>query len=306
MPGKSYLTKLINCEASITQQLLIPAVIHAGISVDVLRLDLIHPVISGNKFFKLLYPVAKAIDTSAPGIISFGGAYSNHLVALACLCAESGLPFIGVIRGEEPKTLSATLHDAIGYKMHPVFVSLSLYADKEQLVQFCLQQYPGYMVIPEGGQSPEGVRGAAEILDLTERSNYDLIACAVGTGTMLAGLLHAALPQQSVIGISALKTMAGNDIEAFVRNQCPGKPFTINYEYHFGGYAKRTPELISFMNYLWHQSKIPTDFVYTAKLLYAVCDLAEKKYFAKGSRILAIHSGGLQGNRSLANELDFG
>jgi 1-aminocyclopropane-1-carboxylate deaminase len=305
MPAISNLTKLINCEAIINQPLLLKACEAADVSLDVLRLDLIHPVISGNKYFKLKIPVTNALGADTNGIISFGGAYSNHLVALAYLCNAAGLQSIGVIRGEQPAIYSPTLHDAIGYGMKPVFISRELYADKKQLHVFFEKEYPGFTMIPEGGQSAEGVEGATEILRLTDTSAYDVIVCAVGTGTMMAGLLQASTESQELIGISSLKLNPGNDIEEFIRRYSQGKPFYIHYDYHFGGYAKKTNELIDFMNQLWMQHQLPTDFVYTAKMMFAINDLVEKKRFAPGTRILAIHSGGLQGNRSLGDKLVF-
>jgi 1-aminocyclopropane-1-carboxylate deaminase len=304
MPVNSNITNLINCEAIIRQPLMLPACISADVSVDVLRLDLIHPVISGNKYFKLKVAIENAIASNINGIISFGGAYSNHLVALAYLCNAMGLQSIGVIRGEQPARLSLTLNDAIAYGMKPTFVSRELYADKNQLNILFEQEYPGFKLIPEGGQSAEGVEGATEILRICDSSAYSVIACAVGTGTMMAGLAKGACENQELIGISGLKIGPGNDIEKFIRLHT-SKPFSIFYNYHFGGYGKKSAELIDFMNQLWREHLLPTDFVYTAKLVFAINDLVEKKHFRPGTRILAIHSGGLQGNRSIADKLIF-
>ena len=304
MPAKSNLTNLINCKAITKQPLLLPSCGQADISVDVLRLDLIHPVISGNKFFKLKVAIQNALSSDIKGIVSFGGAYSNHLVALACLCNAVGLQSIGVIRGEEPAKHSPALNDAIGYGMNPVFVNRELYGNKKQLNSLFHQQYPGFKLIPEGGQSAEGVEGATEILCIADCSAYDVIVCAVGTGTMMAGLSKGASDHQELLGISSLKIGPGNDIEKFI-NLHTRRPFSILYNYHFGGYAKKSSELIDFMNQLWRDHQLPTDFVYTAKLIFAINDLAEKKHFRPGTRILAIHSGGLQGNRSIADKLIF-
>jgi 1-aminocyclopropane-1-carboxylate deaminase len=305
MPAISNLTKFVNYEAVIKQPLLLKACQSADVSVDVLRLDLIHPVISGNKFFKLKVAIATALGANISGILSFGGAYSNHLVALAYLCNAVGLQCIGVIRGEQPATFSTTLNDAIGYGMKPIFVSREQYADKKQLNMFFEKEYPGFKIIPEGGQSVEGVEGATEILRLTGSSSYDIIACAVGTGTMMAGLVRGSTENQRLIGVSSLKLTPGNLIEDFINLHSAGKRIGIYYDYHFGGYAKKTNELIAFMNQLWKEHQLPTDFVYTAKLMYAINDLVEKKEFSPGTKILAIHSGGLQGNRSIAEKLVF-
>jgi 1-aminocyclopropane-1-carboxylate deaminase len=257
------------------------------ITVDVLRLDRIHPVVSGNKWFKLKYHLRAALQQHKKGIITFGGAWSNHLVATAFACQQAGLACIGIVRGEELP--SATLHDARRYGMQLQFVPRS----------FTYEEAPDdYLVVPMGGQSDWGVAGAAEILQTVDRSLYTHIACAMGTGTMMAGLIKASLPHQQVLGVSSLKLPAGNNsLHDFVEQQ--GARFRIFYDYHFGGYARKSNELIGFMNELYTQHCLPTDFVYTAKLLFGVYDLAARGYFEAGSRLLVIHSGGLQGNRSL-------
>lgn len=188
--------------------------------------------------------------------------------------------------------------------MKPIYVNRELYADKKQINDLLQQQYPGFKLIPEGGQSAEGVEGATEILRVTDSSAYDVIVCAVGTGTMMAGLARGASENQELIGISSLKIGPWNDIEKFIHLHAR-RPFSILYDYHFGGYAKKTHGLIDFMNQLWRDHQLPTDFVYTAKLIFAVNDLVEKKHFKPGTRILAIHSGGLQGNRSISDKLIF-
>ncbi|RYY30805.1 MAG: pyridoxal-phosphate dependent enzyme [Chitinophagaceae bacterium] len=302
MPAISNLTKLINCEAVMIQPLMLKSCEAADVSLDIMRLDLIHPVISGNKYFKLKVSIVNALSANMEGIVSFGGAYSNHLVALACLCNAVGLKSIGVIRGEKPAVLSPTLNDAISYGLKPVFVSRESYSDMKQLTHDVQQDYPSYKMVPEGGRSAEGIEGVTEIFNITDTSDYDVIACAVGTGTMFAGLLKKAELHQELIGISSLKMDPGNDVEAFIHLHSQ-KSFNLFYNYHFGGYAKKTIELIDFMNQLWLKHGLPTDFVYTAKLLFGLNNLIEIKYFKPGTKILAIHSGGLQGNRSIADKL---
>ncbi|RYY22921.1 MAG: pyridoxal-phosphate dependent enzyme [Chitinophagaceae bacterium] len=301
----SNVAKLIPQSLVTTQHIPIDGCGQKNIRIDVLRLDLIHPVVSGNKYFKLKYPVAKALAAAAPGIISFGGAWSNHLVALAKYCNDVGMRAIGIVRGEPGAQPSPTLQDAVGYGMTLNHIPRSLYNNKAALYNELKASYPGYVIVAEGGRSADGVSGAAEIAALTDYLSYDIIMGAVGTGTMLAGLLAASAAHQQVLGISSLKLKPGNDVEAFIGTSVPGKPFNINYDFHFGGYAKHNSELISFMNDCWTQYALPTDFVYTAKLMYAVKQLLAAGYFAAGSRILVIHSGGLQGNRSLTGKLLF-
>lgn len=256
----------------------------------VLRLDQIHPVVSGNKWFKLKYYLENAANTGAQTLLTFGGAYSNHIIATAFAAKVKGFSSIGIIRGEQPQQLSPTLQSAIDYDMQLIFLSREAFKKKEQAeeVQALLNRLTNYYLIPEGGAGPLGIKGSKEILELAANHNtYSHILCALGTGTMFAGLQQSAAPHQQVIAIPVLKGMidpVGTRRGAF---------------YHFGGYAKKTPELLSFMNNFYERTGIPTDFVYTGKLLYAFMDLLRNDFFPPGSNILLIHSGGLQGNNSL-------
>jgi 1-aminocyclopropane-1-carboxylate deaminase/D-cysteine desulfhydrase-like pyridoxal-dependent ACC family enzyme len=271
------------------------------VETDMLRLDKIHAQISGNKWFKLKYYLAQAIRENKSGLISLGGPWSNHLLALAAATREAGLKSIGIIRGEKPAHPGDTLGDLSNLGMELIYTSRSAYRNREQLLSELEQQYPDFMVVDEGGQGPTGARGASEILQLVPDSpNYSHILCAVGTGTMLAGLALAAHPQQQLIGISSLK---GKDEQLSVIEQWFPQltnRLEINTAFHFGGFARHTTELTSFMNHFFEQTGVPTDIVYTAKLCYAWQSLAREGFFEPGSRVLLIHSGGLQGNRSLA------
>lgn len=272
------------------------------IQVDVFRLDLIHPVIAGNKWFKLQYHLKDAMAQQRKGIVTAGGAYSNHLVATAAACRETGLACIGMVRGERPPTLSPTLEEAIRYGMRLRFIPREIFDNEQAFVQQVQQEFPDHAFIPQGGQGAAGVKGAAEILRwLPNAVTYTHIACAVGTGTMMAGILTAATPQQKIIGVSSLKipNTTDNSFIHLLQHYTPHPNFVLWYDYHFGGYAKKTPALLDFMNALYHEQALPTDFVYTGKLLYAVTDQITKDYFPPGSRLMVIHSGGLQGNRSL-------
>lgn len=269
---------------------------------DVLRLDRIHPVISGNKWFKLKYHLQEAISQNKKGILTFGGAWSNHLVATALACRQANLKSIGIIRGEKPAKLSATLQEVQDYGMQLQFVSREAYSNEAAIIPGLQQQHPDHFIVPQGGQSHLGVLGAAEILQLAPIKSYSHISCATGTGTMLAGLVHAALPHQQVIGICTLKMPDGdnNSLTTFVNPYAANlKKYTIFYDYHFGGYARKTGELLHFMNSIYQKHELPTDFVYTGKLLFGLMHLVQNDYFQLGSRILIVHSGGLQGNRSL-------
>lgn len=266
-----------------------------SIEVSVLRLDKIHPVISGNKWFKLQFYLEEAKQLKKKTIITFGGAYSNHIVATAAAGQLNNLKTIGIIRGEESAELSPTLLQTKELNMQLFFISREEY--KEKKVPEELKDDENYF-IPEGGFGKKGVEGAATILDQCQKKNFTHYCCAVGTGTMLAGLVKASLPSQSVIGISVMKN--NFELEEKVNVLLNGENnFQILYDYHFGGYAKYKPELITFMNWFYRQTSIPSDFVYTGKLFYAVNDLAEKIFFPPYSKLLLIHSGGLQGNTSL-------
>jgi 1-aminocyclopropane-1-carboxylate deaminase len=268
-----------------------------GIDISVLRLDKIHPVISGNKWFKLQYYIKEAKEQHKKKIISFGGAYSNHIAATSAACKLNGLVSAGIIRGEEPPVFSTTLTQAKEYGMQLYFISRKDYSENK--VPEELQSEENYF-IPEGGYGKKGAEGVADILSYTKK-DFTHCCCAVGTGTMIAGLIKATLPKQKIVGISVMKK--NTELEENVQTLINGeqKEWQIIHDYHFGGYAKHKPALINFMNEFYRQTNIPSDFVYTGKLFYAVDDLVKNDFFPSGSKLLLIHSGGLQGNTSLDN-----
>lgn len=266
------------------------------IEVSVLRLDKIHPDISGNKWFKLKYYLEEALSKKKKNIVTFGGAWSNHIVAAAAACQLKGINATGIIRGEEPGEFSPTLREAREMGMQLVFISREDYKIKKIPAELSTDEY---YIIPEGGYGRKGAEGAAEITEHCNKEKYTHIVCAAGTGTMLTGLIIAALPQQKLTGISVLKNNKEleENVKYLLNND--SSEFQIVHDYHFGGYAKYTNELLSFMNEFYRQTEIPSDFVYTGKLFFAVTDLIRKKKIPSGSRLLVIHSGGLQGNASL-------
>jgi 1-aminocyclopropane-1-carboxylate deaminase/D-cysteine desulfhydrase-like pyridoxal-dependent ACC family enzyme len=263
-----------------------------NVQLDVLRLDKIHPVISGNKWFKLKYHFDNFNAGKYNGIITFGGAWSNHIVATACACYLQKIKCIGIIRGEKSEQLSAPLLEAANYEMGLTFISRDIYAQKNshEFIESIKKEFPGHYIIPEGGAGKEGEQGAGEIIQFADGQNYTHIACAVGTGTMFNGIKQAASFNQKILGIVVLKGWK-------VENQTNNTEMFLNY--HFGGYAKYTLTLINFMNEFFRLTNIPTDFVYTGKLAFALFDLIKKDQFPPGSKIIMIHSGGLQGNDSL-------
>lgn len=265
--------------------------------LNVLRLDKLHNIVSGNKWFKLKYNIAAAQQQGYSTIGTFGGAYSNHIVATAFACHASGINSIGIIRGEEPARYSSTLTEASAYGMQLKFVTRQAFNDKEEIKK----TYTNVYWVNEGGYGQLGAKGAAEILILVPGlETYTHIICAVGTGTMFAGLVNSALPGQRVWGVSALKNnFSIKDEAGALVNKDAAAAYEILHGYDFGGYAKHPPELIDFMRETWQESGLPTDIVYTAKTLYAIKHLIKNNTISAGSKVLMVHSGGLQGNASL-------
>jgi len=274
---------------------------HKNVHVDVLRSDLVHPVVSGNKWFKLRHYLQQALTQGATCLLTFGGAYSNHIVATAAMCQQQGLTSIGIIRGEKPAVLSYTLQDAAAFGMRLYFIPREQYRLKLIPDEVWSQQdQSATLVVAEGGYGSTGMQGAALLLSGSSMSAYSHFAAAVGTGTTVAGITTVAHPHQKVLGISALKNNV--ELEAAIKGLLPTtmhNRFLLHHQFHFGGYAKHHAQLLQFMNSWYDQTKIPSDFVYTGKLFYAIDSLIRDDYFKAGSRILIVHSGGLQGNRSL-------
>lgn len=272
------------------------------VTVSVLRLDKLHAIVSGNKLFKLHYFLEQAQQQFSDGLITFGGPYSNHMVATAFASKEIGLKSIGIIRGEQPKELSHTLQACLAYGMELKFITRHEYDQKEKS-EFLAPincSYPKYLIIPEGGYSSVGANGAALIMDwIPENTSH--ICCAIGTATTFTGLLKNLNKDQQLIGFPVLKNM--NDIEKRIQflstSSHNNLPFQIINKYHFGGYAKKNNDLIEAMNLMYKNYQLPTDFVYTAKMMAGVIDCISNDFFQKGSNILCIHTGGLQGNLSL-------
>lgn len=268
------------------------------LSVSVLRADLLHPIISGNKWFKLRFYIEQAKTFSA--IATFGGAYSNHMVATAAACNMYGLKGICIVRGEEPSVYSPSLLQAKALGMQLIFVSRKDFEDKEVIKQ--AYRSKNWFWINEGGYGIEGANGASTLHDYINPHNTHII-CATGTGTTFAGLIKKALPHQTVIGINVLKgnTSIIDEINNLLTKEEQLKKYSMLHEYHFGGYAKHPKELIDFMNLFWKATSIPSDIVYTGKLFYAVNHLVAQDFFTEHSKLIVIHSGGLQGNYSLPN-----
>ncbi len=294
---------MLNLQSAIIESLHLKELNEKNIQADVLRLDRIHHVISGNKWFKLKYYLEEAVGKKHTSVLTFGGAYSNHIIATAFAAKMCGLKSIGIIRGEEPKVLSHTLTDAKNYGMQIEFISRDEYKTKteEFFLNELRKKIPDCYIIPEGGEGLLGVKGSSEILDAVKQNDYSHILCAIGTGTMFAGIVNASSAHQKIIGFPILKGIKNlsTEVHQYINSE-KESCIEINNDYHFGGYAKKNDELIKFMNSFYQQTKISSDFVYTGKLFYGMIDLLQKNHFASGSKLLIIHSGGLQGNSSLA------
>ncbi|PTX58718.1 1-aminocyclopropane-1-carboxylate deaminase [Kordia periserrulae] len=268
------------------------------------REDLIHPFVSGNKFRKLKYNLAEAKTQQHTTLLTFGGAFSNHIAAVAAAGKLNGFQTIGVIRGEEVRTKidnNPTLKFAQQNGMRLHFVSREAYRTKTSKA-FTTQlnrTFGRFYTIPEGGTNSLAVKGCAEIITENEQ-DFDIICCAVGTGGTIAGITNGAFPHQKVLGFPALK---GDFLQKDIAKLTNKTNWELMTKYHFGGYGKVTDELIAFINQFKQQTSIPLDPIYTGKMLFGIIDLMKNGYFGKQNRILAIHSGGLQGIAGMNQKL---
>ncbi len=275
-----------------------------SVQLQLLRLDALHPIISGNKWFKLKYNLAQARQQGHHTLLTFGGAFSNHLVATAAACKDAGLACIGIVRGEETLPLSPTLQDCRDMGMQLHWVDRTAYRNKTDpaFLASLAQRFGAFYLVAEGGHNSAGISGAKEIMQLIPAATTH-ICCAVGTGTTMTGLIEASAPHQHIHGFAALKQ--GQYIADEIRSYTAHTNWTLHTAHHFGGFGKFTPALITFTNAFYHSFNIPLDFVYTAKMMCGIFNMLEQRAFAAGSVITAIHSGGLQGNRSISDKLDW-
>ena len=272
-------------------------IFNENIQLDILREDLRHPYVSGNKWWKLKYNLEEAKRLKASAIVTFGGAYSNHLSATAAAGKEYGIKTIGFVRGEEHEDQNSTLNFCKEQGMQLHFLSREEYRAKD-ISRF---SFSDAYIIPEGGSNKLGVQGCGEMLSgIGEK--YDFIVCACGTGATLSGLILSALPHQKVIGIPVLK--GGGFLKDDILKQLSSfgntnKNWELALDYHCGGYGKINEELVAFIKMTKEKYRLPLDGIYTGKMMMGVMDLLSKKYFPKHSKVLMIHSGGLQGNEGI-------
>lgn len=271
-----------------------------------LRLDVIHPVVSGNKWYKLQYYLKAAQQAGADGILTFGGAYSNHLVATAAAAQASGLKSIGIVRGmHAAETQTPTLNECVALGMQLVFVTKEEYDRKYDADYHATlnEKYKGYYIVDEGGAGELGVKGSETIARYIPES-YTHICISSGTGTTLCGIRRSLNEHVNVSGYVPMK--GGAYIHKDINNYLPAhlhSSYTLFDDWHFGGFGKKNDELVEFMNAFYQANKIPLDMVYTAKTMFGVKQQLAAGHFQKNARILCIHTGGLQGNSTIKDKL---
>ncbi|KAA1242122.1 1-aminocyclopropane-1-carboxylate deaminase/D-cysteine desulfhydrase [Aquimarina sp. RZ0] len=285
-----------------------PILKESGVSLCIKREDLIHEYVSGNKFRKLKYNLSEAKRLGYDTLLTFGGAYSNHIAAVASAGRLVGLRTIGVIRGEEllndlEKTLAenATLMFASACGMRLKFISRGAYREKgsSSFLEGLQKEFGRLYIIPEGGTNDLAIKGCEEILN-SQDSQYDVICCAVGTGGTVSGIINSSLIHQSVLGFPALK---GSFLTSEIKKYTKKTNWELVEKYHFGGYGKINKELIEFINTFRSNQNILLDPIYTGKMIYGLFDMIQNGVFTKNTRILAIHTGGLQGVDGMNNKL---
>jgi 1-aminocyclopropane-1-carboxylate deaminase len=274
-----------------------------GVELSVLRLDLIHPIVSGNKLFKLHHYIEQARNEKATKLITSGGPYSNHLAATAFYAHKNGFKCAAFVRGEAPKFLSHTLIACKEWGMELYFTDRKTYdaSDTETLWQnMNHSDTTNSFVVPEGGFGIPGSKGIEAIFKMIDLSAYTHICTPVGTATTLAGLINGTSLNQKIIGIAVLpnhEDISRRLNELLINNH--NKNHELWMDYHFGGYAKKNQLLLDFLNECYQEYRIPLDFVYTGKMLFGIFDKIKSGYFPANSKILCLHTGGLQGNLSL-------
>jgi 1-aminocyclopropane-1-carboxylate deaminase len=280
-----------------------------GIRLFMKREDELHPFISGNKYRKLKFNLLEAKGKGFSTLLSFGGAYSNHISALSYAGKIQGFKTIGIIRGEELGldlehlfVTNPTIKFAHDNGMRFKFVSREEYRRKESpdFIQDLKSEFSDFYLIPEGGTNALAIKGCEEILT-SEDGGFDYICVSVGTGGTISGLINAATNAQTILGFPSLK---GEFLQEIIHEKTMvTKSWKLIHEYHFGGYAKINEILISFINDFNRQTTIPLDPIYTGKMMFGIMDLVKKNFFKKNSSILAIHSGGLQGIEGMNRRL---
>lgn len=272
----------------------------ADVTLHIKREDMIHPYVSGNKFRKLKYNLLQATKENQTTLLTFGGAFSNHILAVAAAGKENNFKTIGVIRGEElsDKTdENPTLRKSKEFGMEFEFVTREDYRNKKEayFVEKLHQKFGSFYLLPEGGTNSLAIEGCKEILVDTDEE-FDYICCPVGTGGTISGIINSAFSHQKVLGFPVLK---GDFLKEDIRKFAHRDNWELIPDYHFEGYGKVNEELIRFINSFKLKYDILLDPIYTGKMVFGVIDMIQKQYFPNGSKILLIHTGGLQGIKGM-------
>lgn len=275
------------------------------VELHILREDQIYPSISGNKFRKLKYNLEEFSKGNYDAILTFGGAYSNHISATAAAGKEFNIPTIGIIRGEELSEKIAenpTLSFAQKAGMKLKFISREQYRNKSnpEFLEKLKSEFGNIYILPEGGTNELAIKGCEEILNENTRE-FNYIACAVGTAGTISGIVKSSENQQIILGFPALKDSGflSDEINRFTNRS----NFKLIKDYHFGGYAKVNNELLEFINDFKRQFGVTLDAVYTGKMMFGIFQMIQNGFFPKGTKILAVHTGGIQGNEGMNRKL---
>jgi len=277
------------------------------ISLFIKREDLNHPLMSGNKWHKLKYNIQEASKQGKDTLLTFGGAYSNHIYSVAAAGKMFNFNTIGIIRGEEHLPLNPTLSFAKDNGMKIVYLDRTSYRKKSspEIINQLQEKFGDFYLVPEGGTNELAVRGCSEIISKIN-IDFDYVCCPCGTGGTLAGLISGLSGNRYALGFAVLKgaSFLKDNVQSLLQNSNNNslQNWDINLDYHFGGYARINSVLLDFVKRFTSSIKIPIEPIYTGKMLFGIYDLAVKGYFTEGSRIIAVHTGGLQGLKGLADK----
>ena len=281
-----------------TQEILLPLLKSKNIRLFIKRIDQNHSIASGNKLYKLKYNFIEAKNQNTKIILTFGGAYSNHIAATAYAARKHGFRSIGYIRGEKHNKLNPTLNFAVenGMLLHYLSRSDYKYINESSFIDKLKEKNGNFYLIPEGGTNNLALMGTEEII--SHNDNHNFICTPVGTGGTISGIINKSLKNQRVIGFTSIK--GNGDLINNISNCTNKNNFALINDYVTGGYAKINRSLVDFINNFYLEYRIPLDAIYTGKMMFGLFDLISKDYFAKGSSILAIHTGGIQGNKGMS------
>lgn len=303
------LSKLFEINEVDLEEVKFPGISATDFKVFVLRIDKLHREISGNKWFKLKYNLIEAERLNYKTLLTFGGAYSNHIYAVASAGKEFGFDTIGIIRGEEYFPLNPTLQFAVDCGMKLFYLNRAEYKNRnDKAFQEKLKiKFDNPYMIPEGGTNQLALMGTEEIVNHI-KTNFDYICTACGTGGTIAGIISSLKGEKKILGFPALKggEFLENDIRELVteRSSQSYNNWKLITEYHFGGYAKIDISLINFINEFESINNFKLDYIYTSKMFYGIKELLKREYFSKGIKIVLLHTGGIQGNKGMISKVN--